>query len=74
MGSSSSKLKKKLKKGDEEAALQLFETSKDLKRSFDPNVSYGDRYNHDTPLHLASRHAMKRTLRYRSRWLYSETL
>lgn len=64
MGSSSSKLKKKLRKGDEESVLQLLDNSKALQKSFDPNSSYGDRYNNDTPLHLAARHAMKRTLWY----------
>lgn len=63
MGNSSNKLKRKLAKGDEYAALTLFETSKDLQKKFNPNVSYGDNYNHDTPLHLASRFAMPRALR-----------
>ena len=63
MGSSTSKLKKKLKKGDESSALSLFDTNKDLQRKFDANISYGDRHNHDTPLHLAARHGMKRALR-----------
>lgn len=63
MGSSSSKLKKKLNKGDESSALALFDANKDLQKKFDANVSYGERYNLDTPLHLASRHAMKRALR-----------
>jgi len=54
MGSSGSKLKKKLVKGDETAALSLFDTNKDLHKKFDPNVSYGDRYNHDSALHLVA--------------------
>lgn len=64
MGSSSSKLRKKLAKGDEQAALALFDTNKDLQRKFNPNASYGDSYNHDTPLHVAARHAMPEALRY----------
>jgi len=64
MGSSGSKLKKKLVKGDETAALSLFDTNKDLHKKFDPNVSYGDRYNHDSALHLVARHSMHRLLRY----------
>lgn len=63
MGSSTSKLKKKLAKGDECAALVLFDTNKDLQKKFDPNSTYGERYNHDTPLHMASRYALRRALR-----------
>lgn len=63
MGSASSKLKKKLAKGDEYAALALFDTNKDLQKKFSPNASYGERYDHDTPLHMASRNAMPQALR-----------
>jgi hypothetical protein len=30
----------------------------------DPNLSYGESYCHDTPLHFAARHSMKSLLRY----------
>ena len=63
MGSSSSKFRKHLQNGDEYAALQLYQNSSDLRKGLDPNSSYGDNYNHDTPLHYASRHAMKYLLR-----------
>ncbi|KAK2176050.1 hypothetical protein NP493_690g02041 [Ridgeia piscesae] len=63
MGSSSSKFRKHLNNGDEFAALQLYNSSSDLRKALDPNCSYGDTYSHDTPLHLAARHAMKSLLR-----------
>ncbi len=64
MGSSSSKFRKHLQNGDEYAALQLYYNSSDLRKGLDPNSSYGDNYNHDTPLHYAARHAMKSLLRW----------
>ena len=64
MGSSSSKFRKHLQSGDEYAAVHLYNTSSDLRKGLDPNTSYGDTYNHDTPLHLAARHAMKSLLRW----------
>ncbi|ELU11727.1 hypothetical protein CAPTEDRAFT_112704 [Capitella teleta] len=63
MGSSSSKFRKHLQNGDEYAALQLYTNNGDLRKGLDPNCSYGDNYNHDTPLHFAARHSMKSLLR-----------
>lgn len=63
MGSNNTKMKRRLKHGDEDGALLLIESSKDLQKNFDVNKSYGEKYNHDTAMHMASRHAMKRTLR-----------
>ena len=42
MGSSSSKFKKYLLHGDEYAAMQVYQTSSELRRALDPNHSYGD--------------------------------
>jgi ankyrin repeat/IBR domain-containing protein 1 len=63
MGSSSSKFRKHIQSGDEYAALHLYSSSSDLRKALDPNVSYGDSYNHDTPMHVVARHAMKSLLR-----------
>lgn len=63
MGTASSKFKKYLQHGDEFAAMQVFQSSGDLKRHLDPNTSYGEHHNHNTPLHYASKHGMKHLLR-----------
>ena len=63
MGSSSSKFRKHLNNGDEVAALQLYNNNSDLRKALDPNSSYGDSHNHDTPLHYAAKHGMKSLLR-----------
>ncbi|XP_035231487.1 ankyrin repeat and IBR domain-containing protein 1-like, partial [Stegodyphus dumicola] len=63
MGSSSSKFRRYLQNGDEYAALQVFQNSLELQQSLDPNSSYGDPLKHNTPLHLAAKHAMKPLLR-----------
>ncbi|XP_013414863.1 uncharacterized protein LOC106176856 isoform X2 [Lingula anatina] len=63
MGSSSSKFRKHLQNGDEYAALQLYESNADLRKALDPNMSYGETYQHQTPLHFAAQYAMKSLLR-----------
>lgn len=63
MGTASSKFKKYLQHGDEFAAMQVYQSSGDLKRHLDPNTSYGEHHNHNTPLHYASKHGMKHLLR-----------
>ena len=63
MGSHSSKFRKQLQSGNEYAALDQYHHSSDLRKALDPNSSYGDTYQHDTPMHFASRHAMKILLR-----------
>ncbi|XP_022243992.1 ankyrin repeat and IBR domain-containing protein 1-like isoform X2 [Limulus polyphemus] len=63
MGSASSKFRKHLQKCDEYAALQVFQNTPELRRTLDPNCSYGDSLQHNTPLHLAAKHAMKPLLR-----------
>ncbi|XP_056009769.1 ankyrin repeat and IBR domain-containing protein 1-like isoform X2 [Ostrea edulis] len=62
MGSSSSKFRKHLSNGDEVAALHLYNSNSDLRKGLDPNCSYGDHHNHETPLHYASKHSMKSLL------------
>jgi len=64
MGSSSSKFRKHIQSGDEYAAIHLYSSSSDLRKALDPNLSYGDSYSHDTPMHMVARHAMKSLLRF----------
>ncbi|CAB3364276.1 Hypothetical predicted protein [Cloeon dipterum] len=63
MGSASSKFKKYLQHGDEYAAMQVFQSSPELRKHLDPNLSYGDNHHHNTALHYASKHGMKHLLR-----------
>ncbi|XP_046380179.1 ankyrin repeat and IBR domain-containing protein 1-like isoform X2 [Haliotis rufescens] len=63
MGSASSKFRKHLQNGDEVMALQLYGNNSDLRKALDPNCSYGDSHQHETPLHYAARHGMKGLLR-----------
>ncbi|KAI1902026.1 hypothetical protein AGOR_G00040470 [Albula goreensis] len=63
MGNTATKFRKALINGDEGLACQLFESNPQFKESLDPNTSYGEPYQHNTPLHYASRHAMSRLMR-----------
>lgn len=63
MGSASSKFRKHLQSGDEVQALQLYFNNSELRKALDPNCSYGDSHQHETPLHLAAKHGMHKLLR-----------
>ncbi|TTF41805.1 Ankyrin repeat and IBR domain-containing protein 1 [Bagarius yarrelli] len=63
MGNIATKFRKALINGDEVLAYQLYEGNPQFKESLDPNSSYGEPYQHNTPLHYAARHAMTRILR-----------
>ena len=63
MGSSSSKFRKALQSGDEKTAEEIYNHSQDFQKALDPNVSYGDNYEHNTALHYACRHGMQRLVR-----------
>ncbi|XP_064085866.1 ankyrin repeat and IBR domain-containing protein 1-like [Macrobrachium nipponense] len=63
MGSASSKFKKYLQHGDEFAAMQVFQSSPELRANLDPSASYGESHSHNTPLHYAAKHGMKHLLR-----------
>ncbi|KAL7886423.1 hypothetical protein AOLI_G00041440 [Acnodon oligacanthus] len=63
MGNTATKFRKALINGDEVLAYQLYEGNPQFKESLDPNTSYGEPYQHNTPLHYAARHAMTRILR-----------
>ncbi|CAG5115366.1 unnamed protein product [Candidula unifasciata] len=62
MGSSSSKFRKHLQAGDEVQALELYRSNSELRKALDPNCSYGDSHQHETPLHLAAKHGMQTLL------------
>ncbi|XP_041707909.2 ankyrin repeat and IBR domain-containing protein 1 [Coregonus clupeaformis] len=63
MGNTATKFRKALINGDEGLAYQLYEGSPQFKESLDPNTSYGEPYQRNTPLHYATRHAMTRIVR-----------
>ncbi|XP_062900179.1 ankyrin repeat and IBR domain-containing protein 1 isoform X3 [Mobula hypostoma] len=63
MGNTTTKFRKALINGDESLAYQLYESNPQFKESLDPNASYGEPYQHNTPLHYAARHAMTKLLR-----------
>ncbi|KAM3822235.1 ankyrin repeat and IBR domain-containing protein 1 isoform 2-T2 [Vipera latastei] len=62
MGNTTTKFRKALTNGDENLACQIYESNPQLKESLDPNISYGEPYQHNTPLHYAARHGMNRIL------------
>ncbi|KAM3596613.1 uncharacterized protein V6R79_017975 [Siganus canaliculatus] len=63
MGNTATKFRKALVSGDEALAWQLYEGSLQFRDGLDPNASYGEQYQHNTPLHYVCRHAMTRLLR-----------
>ncbi|XP_074918448.1 ankyrin repeat and IBR domain-containing protein 1 isoform X2 [Chelonoidis abingdonii] len=70
MGNTTTKFRKALINGDENLACQIYESNPQLKESLDPNTSYGELYQHNTPLHYAARHGMNRILGF---WFYTAT-
>lgn len=63
MGNAATKFRKALINGDELLAWQLYESNPQFKEALDPNTSYGESYQHNTPLHYVARHAMAHLLR-----------
>ncbi|XP_066909118.1 ankyrin repeat and IBR domain-containing protein 1 [Halyomorpha halys] len=63
MGSASSKFRKYIQNGDEFAAMQIHQSSPELRKNLDPNLSYGESHHHNTALHYAAKHGMKHLLR-----------
>lgn len=63
MGNTATKFRKALINGDEVLACQLYESNLQFKEALDPNATYGESYQHNTPLHYAARHAMMHLLR-----------
>uniref|UniRef100_A0A8C9Z7H1 Ankyrin repeat and IBR domain-containing protein 1 n=1 Tax=Sander lucioperca TaxID=283035 RepID=A0A8C9Z7H1_SANLU len=64
MGNTATKFRKAVINGDEVLACQLYESNPQFKEALDPNSTYGESYQHNTPLHYAARHAMTHLLRY----------
>lgn len=62
MGNTTTKFRKALINGDENLACQIYESNPQLKETLDPNTSYGETYQHNTPLHYTARHGMNRIL------------
>jgi hypothetical protein len=44
---------------------QVYHNSPELRKSLDPNLSYGEHHQHNTAIHYASKHGMKHLLRYK---------
>uniref|UniRef100_A0A3B4FV06 Uncharacterized protein n=1 Tax=Pundamilia nyererei TaxID=303518 RepID=A0A3B4FV06_9CICH len=63
MGNTATKFRKSLVNGDEALAWQLYEGNPQFRDGLDPNASYGEQYQHNTPMHYVCRHAMTRLLR-----------
>ena len=63
MGSSSSKFRKALQKGEQVEAMNLYLKHPEIKRNINPNSSFGENHGHKTPLHYAALHAMKPFIR-----------
>ncbi|XP_037831498.1 ankyrin repeat and IBR domain-containing protein 1 isoform X2 [Kryptolebias marmoratus] len=63
MGNAATKFRKALVSGDEALSWQLYEGNPQFRDGLDPNASYGEQYQHNTPLHYVCRHAMTRLLR-----------
>ncbi|KAL6108902.1 ankib1 [Pungitius sinensis] len=63
MGNTATKFRKALVNGDDVLACHLYDSNPQFKEALDPNSTYGESYQHNTPLHYASRHAMARLLR-----------
>ncbi|XP_061521155.1 ankyrin repeat and IBR domain-containing protein 1 isoform X2 [Phycodurus eques] len=63
MGNTATKFRKALVGGDEALAWQLYEGNPQFRDGLDPNASYGEQYQHNTPLHYVCRHGMTRLLR-----------
>ncbi|XP_078345058.1 ankyrin repeat and IBR domain-containing protein 1-like [Oculina patagonica] len=63
MGSSTSKFRKALQRGEGVEAMHIYLKNPDIKRNLDPNCSFGVNHGHNTALHYASLHAMKAFVR-----------
>lgn len=63
MGSSTSKFRKALQRGEEVEAMHIYLKNPDIKRNLDPNYSFGVNHGHNTALHFATMHSMKAFVR-----------
>lgn len=63
MGSSSSKFRKALQRGEGVEAMHIYLKHPDIKRNLDPNNSFGVNHGHNTALHYAALHGIKAFVR-----------
>ena len=63
MGSSSSKFRKALQRGEGVEAMHIYLKNPDIKRNLEPNNSFGVNHGHNTALHYAAMHGMKAFVR-----------
>ncbi|XP_048579770.1 ankyrin repeat and IBR domain-containing protein 1 isoform X2 [Nematostella vectensis] len=63
MGSTSSKFRKALQRGEEIEAMQLYLKYPEIKRNLDPHLSYGENLKHNTIFHYACFYGMKPFIR-----------
>ncbi|CAH3191983.1 unnamed protein product [Porites evermanni] len=63
MGSSTSKFRKALQRGEGVEAMNIYLKNPDIKRNLDPNHSFGVNHGHNTALHYAALHGMKAFVR-----------
>lgn len=63
MGSSTSKFRKALQRGEGVEAMHIYLKNPDIKRNLDPNHSFGVNHGHNTALHYAAMHGMKAFVR-----------
>lgn len=43
--------------------VQIYQNSPELRKTLDPNLSYGEQHLHNTAMHVVSKHGMKHLLR-----------
>lgn len=63
MGSSTSKFRKALQRGEGVEAMHIYLKNPEIKRNLDPNCSFGVNHGRNTALHYAAMHAMKAFIR-----------
>ena len=63
MGSSTSKFRKALQRGEGVEAMHIYLKNPDIKRNLDPNCSFGVNHGDNTALHYAATYGMKAFVR-----------
>ena len=63
MGNSATKFRKAIQQGNEVIACQIYVQNPEIRERLDPNASYGDNLDHNTPLHFVAKYGMKSLLR-----------
>ncbi|KAI8496115.1 Ankyrin repeat and IBR domain-containing protein 1 [Branchiostoma belcheri] len=63
MGGISSRFRKAIQTGDQTLALQIYNSSRDLRENLDPNLSYGENHGNNTAMHYVSLYGQKVLIR-----------